>query len=226
MKRIALCLCILTVFLTGCGTPVITLTENERSNIVTYAAGVLLKYNRLADKGMTSAQLPEEEETEDTTTEEDVAGETDAGETTETYAPTQGAVDIADVLELSGLDIEYESISYKDTFSEGDYFNMSASSGNTYQVLTIKLTNNTSSKVSVDILNQSPTITYDINGESYKAMTTVLTDDFHNMQTSVAAGKSKTAVLITEVSQGDEKDPESVILYATINGTKGCVTLL
>ncbi|MCR5784041.1 MAG: DUF4352 domain-containing protein [Eubacterium sp.] len=233
MKRIALVFCILTVFIAGCGTPVITLTEDERSTIVTYASGVLLKYNRAADKGLTSATLSEEEETteeksaEETATDEEETTDASSESSEETsYAPDSDAVAIEEVLELNGLDIEYDSISYMQTFSEGDYFDMSAASGNTYQVLTIKLTNNTSSKISVDILNQNPTLTYEINGESYKAMTTVLSEDFHNMQTSVAAGKSKTAVLITEVSEDDSIDAESIILYATVNGTKGCVTLL
>ncbi len=232
MKKSIILTCALALCLTGCGTPVISLTEDENDQIVSYAAETLLKYNSKASHGLTYAQLPEETVAEEETAEEsdaenDTTIDIDAAEQDSVhYAPDSSAVDMSQVLDLGGCSFEFVGVSSTDTLTEGDYFDMTAPSGYVYQVLTVRVANHGSSDAALDLRGQSAKFTYDLDGTSFKGVTTVLSDDLANLQTTIGAGDSLTAKIVSQVkSDNAVSEPESVILYCTVNDIKGYVTL-
>ena len=232
MKKIAIAMCAVMVCLTGCGSQVITLTEDESNQIVTYAADVLLKYNGAAAHGINSTTLADEEQTDTAAdTSQDTTNTSEESDSTsdtsgQTYTQDSSAVSLSEVLNLEGCTVEYVSLTSADSLTEGDYFDMLPQSGDVYQVLTVRIVNNTGSDVSLDFSSQSPQFTYEINGQTYKAARTVLSDDLANMQTTIKSGDSQKAVLVTEVSEGSILEPESIFLYCLVNDIKGYVTLL
>ena len=64
---------------TGCGDPMVSLTEDEEAIVVNYSAGILAKHNSFQQEGMT-ALYPEEEE----------LSEEEVEEPDETEEPTEG----------------------------------------------------------------------------------------------------------------------------------------
>ena len=62
MKKIFAILLLATVFVSGCGTPLIDLTAAESQRIVSYASYVLMKHNDAALKGIVKVPVVQEEE--------------------------------------------------------------------------------------------------------------------------------------------------------------------
>ncbi len=207
MKKMALLLCLSTIFLTGCGTSLITLTDSESELIISYASYVLLKYNAKAVHGLTDADLEDtaDETTEETTQEEtqtadasgDVSTENSTGTSTE-----ESTASLDEVLDLSGCSISYVSSEIADDYMEEELFLATPSSGCCYLVLTFSITNQTGNTVSVDTLSQLPSFQVLVGDSSYTASRTVLSNDLANIDEDIAAGDSTDAVLLVEVPEG------------------------
>ena len=228
MKRAMLALCAMCLFLTGCGTKLITLTEEEEDQIVSYASLALLKYNYHAAKGITNAkpevpEKPEDDEEEEEEQDLEESGDASAAAVTEedTAIPT---VAFDEALDLSGCALTYDKGEFATEYSEGNYFTMSPTgAGNIYLVLNFVLSNDTKKDAEVDVLSQMPSFSVDMGETNADSVSTVLSADLSNIKETIKAGESKNVVVLFEVPDGTGDVPKSMTV--TVDGRQGTMEL-
>ncbi|MCR4842611.1 MAG: hypothetical protein K5840_05065 [Eubacterium sp.] len=235
MKKLALLVCVGILFLSGCGTPLIELTDEENREIVSYASYILLKYNGAAAKGVTgvsvSGDAQETEETEESETQEveeqmdETAASAETGDASEADS-TSAAVtkSILDVLNLGGCTLSYSDESVVEDYTEGTYFSMTPSSGNDFLIVKMKLENNTGNSVTVDVPAQGLTFSAVIGGSEEDAMITVLSGDLANIKEDIDDGSSKEVLLFFEIPSGST-DKATQIIATAGDGTKGALEI-
>lgn len=211
---ILLCFC-----LTGCGTKLYDMTEDERNLITAYAGYVVSMHNTYQKDGIVSTTIiqPEAETTEkesgaspDTETKEsgtekkDAQQKTDAapgqGETQQTE-PQAGPVEVTlaeAVGHGSDLTITFKGCELKNSYSKGAGYSVNAPKGKTYIVAKFAIKNNTDKKVDLDNLSLGPRFRcgYEGSEAQVSAEVTFLEDDFGTYADSIKAGKTKDAVLL------------------------------
>ena len=234
MKKIALFLCVGLLFLSGCGTQLLNLTEDEESQIISYASYILLKYNGAAQKGITDAQIESSDTTEETqkqeaaeepseeeTTSGDAGEQTSSGDASSSAGEEQDSTisDLAidEVLDFSGCSLSYVSCETAEDYTEGTYFSMTPASGCDYLILKFSIANKSDAETNVDLIDQLPMFSAQIDGETYSSLTTVLSGDLANINETIAAGDSLEAVLLFEIPEGSAGAVTSVSVKADGN---------
>lgn len=239
IKLIVLSICISGCF-TGCGNVIADMTENESEQISEYAAAVLLAYDKdyhgrlLSEEEMAKAEEEEAlaqaraeeahriaeqskkdkeqagKETDDNGSAGDGEGQADAKET----------VVLADFLELSGFDVQYDGMSIEDAYPSGTmeltddasaFFSMKAPEGNKLLVVKLRVTNTSAQDQVLDVLSKNVrfTISGDAIGTS-NMLVTMLEDDFSVYSGNVAAGASIQTVLIAQI-KAEQADTVSTL---------------
>lgn len=218
----------------GCGEKPITLTPEEESMIVHYAAHVVSKYNTRQPDGLCHVR-DEEEETElppentesmeEPDTEEEQQGESRGGESSEDPNEQQPVADetltLTEALGLDGISAECTGAEIKASYIEPDYYALDASAGNTFVILHISLTNTTDKDIVCDMLSEQMSFAAVINGGlKAKARTTILLNDLGTYQDTIAAKTSVDTVLFFEVPAEEVASVDSVRLTVEKNGKK------
>ena len=194
----------------------------------------MLKHSPKAPKGITDAQVAEtgdaQEETSQTAQEltsetgdavnrtdstETAQNNTDSGQTaepattdTQTENTVSGAVE--EVVDLSGCVISYDGAEATQDYTEGTYFSMTPDEGNQYIILKYTISNNTTSGITVDVMDQRVSFSATIGGSPADALSTVLPRDLANVNEVIKAGESIQAQIIFEVPEGTEASAENV----------------
>ena len=212
MKKYKRYLCIavavMMLFLTGCGTQLYELTEEEETLIVQSAAYLLAKHNIQQKDGVNGYPLPDsfeeetESESESETESESGNGGNGSGGGSEN-APT--SADMSTLAELIGhkdsLAITYEGSYVSKSYKEGAAYIVDAEAGKTFYVIKIKLTNITGQDVTVNNAAKSPIVKLVSDEVTVKSEVTFLTGDFSTYQGTIGAGKSVETILLFEVSE-------------------------
>lgn len=207
----------------GCGEKPYTLTEQEESIIVNYAAHVVSKYNQRQSDGLsyvapetetkdteeqTETERKTERKTEDTpetstkapseaSTEKTTASEP---EQTSTQTKSEASQILTKALGLEGLTAEYKSAELKDSYEQTGYFSLEASNDDTFLIVHITLENPTDKAIACDMLSKKLTFVATMNGDlSATAKTTLLLNDLGTYKDTIAAGASVDTVLLFEV---------------------------
>ena len=199
---------VMMLFLTGCGTQLYELTEEEETLIVHSAAYLLAKHNIQQKDGVNGYPLPdsfEEESESESEVESEVEtenGGSGSGGGTEN-APTSANMDT--LAELIGhkdsLKITYEGSYVSKSYKEGSAYIVDAEAGKTFYVIKIKLTNITGQDVTVNNAAKSPIVKLVSDEVTVKSEVTFLTGDFSTYQGTIGAGKSVETILLFEVSE-------------------------
>ena len=219
MKRACKLLCgiMAAALLTGCGSTMPDLTQEETDLISEYAVGVLLKYDKYH-----SGRLVD---TTDYETAEDVA-QTEEPEVAEQPEEEEVPVDDAEVVDVSqdeetiaipatieeyyGLqDFTFQYTGYElaqsyppDADENNVFFSMDATEG--MQLLVLKFTafNTGSFDQTLNMLERGARFRVSVNGESSKgALATMLLNDMQTYNDMVPAGNMVELVSIVEVPQ-------------------------
>lgn len=212
MKRekivLAVLFCAMVLVTGGCGEKPISLTNEEESIIVYYAAHVVSKYNTRQPDGVTYVppeELQEETETEEVTDTQEQGTETElqGSEAAEGTAPTQPEIEtvsLTEALGLEGITAEYAGAELKSSYTEEEYVSFNAASGYIYLAVSINLKNTTDAEVNCDMLTKKISIQATVNGEQKAvAKTTVLLNDLGTYQDKIAAGETVSTILLFEV---------------------------
>lgn len=218
----------LSIFFTGCGTDMVSLTEEEENVIAAYASGAVAKANKYQLKGLT--YLSEEEEVgEDVTAEEPEQenaaseGQITVGEATAENTGQESPANTAtltEVLNIPSVTAEYQGYQVKDNYMEGDYFALNAEPGNTYLILSIRLTNTSGEPIDCSILEQNLGISLLINGESVgRAMATILLNDFSTYVKTLEASAGEDTILIFEIPKEAVEDIQTLSIDIEASGT-------
>lgn len=219
MKRACKLLCgiMAAVLLSGCGSTMPDLTQEETDLISEYAVGVLLKYDKHH-----SGRLVD---TTDYETAEDVA-KTEEQEETEQPEPEEVPVDDTEVVDVSqdeetiaipatieeyyGLqDFTFQYTGYElaqnyppDAGGNDVFFAMDATEGMQLLVLRFMAFNTSSSDQTLNMLDREARFRVSVNGESSKgALATMLLNDMQTYDDVVPAGSAVELVSIVEVPQ-------------------------
>lgn len=219
MRKVCAFLCSIAaaVLMTGCGSAMPNLTQEETNLISEYAVGVLLKYDknyssRLVDTteyDIVEAETPEEipeEQPEDTPDQEEVA----ANDTEVIDISQDEAVVPATIEEYYGIqDFTFQYTGYElvknyppATSDNNFFFAMDATDGMQLLVLKFVAVNNSNSDQTLDMLEHGARFRVSVNGESSKgALATMLLDDMQTYNDVVPAGSGVELVSIIEIPQ-------------------------
>ena len=242
-KRIKIMASVLTVatVMTGCGTKIYDMTDEEQQLIVNYSAYALSKHNIYQPDGMTSATEAETEEqdtsaaeTETETADEKTSEKTDTGhengnsgqsqQTAQETKPTMQTVSLAQAIGYDGLSVSYAGLTTEETYKEGSYYSMEAGAGNTYAVLKFTLSNTTGTDMNVDLFTNTGKYRAAFSGgKEYEAEGSFLTYALNTFQGTIAAGQSVDVVLLFKVPQNTVCD--SVTMSVEKDNVKNLIAL-
>lgn len=231
--------------MTGCGTKIYDMTDEEQQLIVNYSAYALSKHNIYQPDGMTSATESETEEQDTSATEtetetadgkisEKTSEKTDTGQengnsgqsqqTAQETKPTMQTVSLAQAIGYEGLSVSYAGMTTQETYKEGSYYSMEAGAGNTYAVLKFTLSNTTGADMNVDLFTNTGKYRAAFSGgKEYEAEGSFLTYALNTFQGTIAAGQSVDVVLLFKVPQDTVCD--SVTMSVEKDNVKNLIAL-
>ncbi len=127
----------------------------------------------------------------------------------------------------NGLYLTYTGYYVTTSYPQDDAsFVITADTGKKLLVLGFKITNETNSAVTLDMVSTNPHFQILVNGENigYTGVT-ILENDLSSFYGTIAAGEKKSLVLVKQISETDSKNIDSLGMIASINGTEQTVTL-
>ena len=195
-----------------------TLKEEDNAIIAQYIAGSVLKYDTYYTDGLVYAyqrppadgtaavdtvqtdKLSDKEDytnkvikAEDTTK---VENSTSNEEVKETYSK------LSDIYKNKNLRVDYKKYTTTTSYT-GDYseqaFNVEAKPGNQLVILEFKIKNSSKNKQAINLIRSGITYELKVGEEVYYPILSIVSNDIQQFNSTIAAGKSKNAVLIFEV---------------------------
>lgn len=208
----------------GCGAALPNLTEEEYEMVAEFAAGELMKYNKLNEGRIVSdetidEQLAKEAQFRKNTEEylEKVAQEEkekqneqkpESGDSaaSDTQADMTASADIASFVGMNPVAVTYTGMeicdSYPQSSMEEYYFAMDATKGKKLVILKFQLTNPTEADAEVDVLGSGTGFWVSLDGkEGVSILATMLPNDFASYKGTVTAGESQETVLVLELPE-------------------------
>ena len=236
MRRVGAFLCGITaaILMTGCGSVMPDLTEEETEIISEYAAGVLLKYDRVHGGRLMSeaeyemeenkkaereaaASAAEQQNEEENAAEESAASDTevvDVSQDAEVVVPST----IEEYYDIQDITFQYTGYELTDSYpsdSEEDnvFFAMDATEGMQLLVLKFTATNVSSADQTLDMIGYGVRFKVSVNGGSGEnVLSTMLLNDMQNYKRVITAGTGTELVSIVEVPQATTVESIDFIL--------------
>ena len=236
MRRVGAFLCGITaaILMTGCGSVMPDLTEEETEIISEYAAGVLLKYDRVHGGRLMSeaeyemeenkkaereaaASAAEQQNEEENAAEESAASDTevvDVSQDEEEVVPST----IEEYYDIQDITFQYTGYELTDSYpsdSEEDnvFFAMDATEGMQLLVLKFTATNVSSADQTLDMIGYGVRFKVSVNGGSGEnVLSTMLLNDMQNYKGVISAGTGTELVSIVEVPQATTVESIDFIL--------------
>lgn len=230
MKRACKLLCgiMAAALLTGCGSAMPELTQEETDLISEYAVGVLLKYDkyhssRLVDTAAydtVEEEAPAEEPEEPAQTEpeeEAPVDDTPVVDVSQEQEPVVPATieEYYNVPDFTFQYTGYELVQNYPPETDGDdlFFAMDATDGMQLLVLKFTATNTSASDQTLNMLGCGARFRVSVNGESSQgALATMLLNDMQTYDEVVPAGSAVELVSIVEVPQSSAIDTIEFVL--------------
>jgi hypothetical protein len=251
IKRFCLLISIMSFSLmfTGCGEPLYAMTEEEEAIITAYASKAVSKFNKNQTIGIANARVrtgeldedysPDEEEEEEATeaTEGEEQVEIDP-ETGEPIAPAEGEAEgeasedssadggysFTDAMNIEGVEFTCSEFDVTPEYKTKSFL-LEKVSGKKYLVLSITAKN--TSKSSVDFSKYADrSYSLSLNGgEKTKTEFTPLGNDLNNYDGLLAAGDTKSLVLVFLFSDSSVENITSLELFVTSEDTTRGTTI-
>lgn len=243
-------LAISMMFMTGCGEPMLEMTDEERSIIVNYAAHVVSKYNNYQGEGMTyvskeekerlanenkeqeNEQQPEEEEPSVAELPQEEIPGTEPQPQEQPQNTEQPSEEVASVTLQQALGFgeaiqaTYNGYDVMPNYVEGDYYALDADAGKTFLIMHIDLTNQTAEAMNCNLLAAGPVFTLTVNdGYKVNAETTILLDDLGTFSADLQVGETASTVLLFQISEEQVAKIEKIGLQVYINNEKFDINL-
>lgn len=221
-----LCGIMAAALLTGCGSVMPELTQEETDLISEYAVGVLLKYDKYHSSRLVDTAAYEPEEAQEEEPEEPVPAEPEE----ETPVEDTQVVDVSQseaaavpstIEEYYGIpDFTFQYTGYElarnypPDAEEGNlFFAMDATEGMQLLVLKFMATNTSSSDQRLSMLGYGARFRVSLNGGSSQgALATMLLNDMQTYDETVPAGSGVELVSIVEVPQSSPIDTIEFVL--------------
>jgi|GEM_PF-54760 len=221
---------VLGATLTGCGTPLYSMTDEEYNLVVAYAAESVSKFNVYQNDGVVvidPEELEDEEETEsetEETTENSGNTQIRPGEgDTENSEATGDAVTITEALGLpSSISYTYKGKEVADHYSE-PAGSVTADSGKTFVILTFTL--EATEDTDIDLFSMSPRFTLKANGKETTQKVSLLTTDLATYIGTVKGQSSQDVVILFEMSEDDANNVSDFTLEVTVDSKTSLIKL-
>ena len=227
MKKYKRYLCIVVavmmLFLTGCGTELYELTEEEETLIVQSAAYLLAKHNIQQKDGVNGYPLPdsfEEDESESGSNTENGSGNGDS------TMPIDEMIYLAELIgHKDSLKIRYEGSYVSKNYKEGAAYIVDAQAGKTFYVVKLKMTNISGQEVVVNNAGNSPVVKLVSDAVTVRSEVTFLTSDFSTYQGKLGVGQSVDTILLFEVTESIADKISTPTLQITIGKSTKTIKL-
>lgn len=218
------------LLISGCGTQMYELTEDEETLITQYAAYAIGKHNIRQKDGMTSDKPQEEDTTkkeqkpqedskgqQDTQAASESGGEQGSGENLSNYPE----VSLADALGCdTSLKITYKGYKVFDAYKEGNYFSVNAGEGNTLLVMNFVITNSGKKTVKYDTSSLKNTFYGMFDGSNrIGEKMTFSNKELSSSTVKLKAGKKTSAVMLFEIAKDTASSITNETLLVEIDGT-------
>lgn len=204
-RYLSIAVAVMMLFLTGCGTELYELTEEEETLIVHSAAYLLAKHNIQQKDGANGYPLPdsfEEEESESESESEYDEGEGSSGTESDKPKPSEDMISLAELIgHKDSLKVTFEGSKITNSYMEGEAYLVNAQAGKIFYVMKLKLTNITGQDVTVNNAAKSPMVKLVSDVVTVKSEVTFLMSDFSTYQGTISAGESVETILLFEVSK-------------------------
>ena len=237
-----------SLLFTACGEPLYTMTEEEEAVITAYASKTVSKFNKNQTTGIANARVKagelddeyepdeaESEEAEEVIDEENTeveydpeTGEPIVTDETEEGTTEEGSEDagysMTDAIEIPGVEFTCSEFDVTSDYKTNNFV-LQQVSGKKYVVLSIEAKNTSDS--SVNFSNYTGrTYNLSLNGGA-KASTqyTPLSNDLANYDGILAAGESKSFILVFLFSDSSVENISSLELFITSDGTTRGTTI-
>ena len=214
MIKRRLCAIVLTsMLLTGCQST--DLTKSESGQIAEYIAYSLLKYNDSPEMLVTKTEAADKSKEPIEVSKEPVEQEKLDSNTAQTSSPASSADVKADKESISAgtlfgssdfqLSVRKKGLyqSYPKN-SSSTYFSLTAQSGKKLLVLDVTVKNSGSSKRTFKTADAG--LEYSLNGNSAKALVTLLKNDIHFIKQEIKSGAKSKAIIVFEVDKNIKMD--------------------
>ncbi len=218
--KVTAALLLAAITMTGCGTKLYEMTDEEQQLVAEYSAYALSKYNVYQKDGMTSAKEEENtSETEQSETETESEADTQTGGASGTTKPasdtqTAAAVSLADAIGYKDLNVTYTGVTKTDTYKEGSYYSMEAGKGKNYAVMKFTICNPTGADVDVDLFTNARTYTARFSdGKDYPAEGSFLTYSLTTYQGTLKPQESVDVVLLFKIPEDTACDDVSMSVF-------------
>ncbi len=218
--KVTAALLLAAITMTGCGTKLYEMTDEEQQLVAEYSAYALSKYNVYQKDGMTSAKEEENtSETEQSETETESEADTQTGGASGTTKPasdaqTAAAVSLADAIGYKDLNVTYTGVTKTDTYKEGSYYSMEAGKGRNYAVMKFTISNPTGADVDVDLFTNARTYTARFSdGKDYPAEGSFLTYSLTTYQGTLKPQESVDVVLLFKIPEDTACDDVSMSVF-------------
>ena len=246
IKRFNLLILIMcfSLFSTGCGEELYEMTEDEESIIVLYASKAVSKFNENQTIGIANARVrdgeldDESEEASDST--EDNADESEVDSTTGEQISSDGTsqedgedssaesedsgYSFTNAVDIPGVEFTCSEFDVTEEYKTSNFV-LTKVSGKQYLVLSITAENTSDS--SVDFSNYTDrTYSLSLNGsEKSSTQYTPLSNDLANYDGILAAGETKSFILVFLFINSSVENISSLELYVTSEGTTRGTTI-
>lgn len=218
--KVTAALLLVAITMTGCGTKLYEMTDEEQQLVAEYSAYALSKYNVYQKDGMTSAKEEENtSETEQSETETESESDIQTGGASGTTMPasdaqTAAAVSLADAIGYKDLNVTYTGVTKTDTYKEGSHYSMEAGKGKNYAVMKFTISNPTGAAVDVDLFTNARTYTARFSdGKDYPAEGSFLTYSLTTYQGTLKPQESVDVVLLFKIPEDTACDDVSMSVF-------------
>ena len=222
-RYLAIGIVAMSLLLSGCGTELYELTEDEEAIIVNYAAYILAKHNVYQQDGISNVYIEDVEsevESEDTQTEQPEDTQKPSSDNTEgdTDKPANNTVSIADAIELPvGLTISYMKSTIMNHVKEGEGYSVDAGEGFTFYVMTFKIENTTNQDITIDNTAIHPVFKLSSGSINTRSSVSFLSADLSTYQNTIGAGESVETMLLFKVNVDDAEKISNPTLQIMID---------
>lgn len=233
MKKFGVVLIIASMLLTGC-VSTYKLTEEESDIVAAYAAYVVLKHDKKFNDTLVNIPQNTEEtssletnnaQIEPDSNKENSESENIDSETTE-MAETEETVPFATALGIEGIQIDYLDFETGNTYAEGNALAKSSNTDASLLVMHFSVTNISAEDKTLDILSLNPSFEVRINKKTtINIQPTILLSDLGTYKSTIVAGETVQAVLVSEAQAQELESVDSLELWITIGDKKTKVDL-
>ncbi|MQN00548.1 MAG: hypothetical protein DUD27_06045 [Lachnospiraceae bacterium] len=208
----------MSVMLSGCGLQSNELKGDEQDQIAAYCAQVVSKYDKSTKTGLTpvasskdSTSTSKQQSSDTSKKSTQASGNSSSAKNSTTDSEkTPITKTFTEAIGIKGLSLLYRDAKVGGGYSQSDVYDLSPDKGNELLVVRLKMINNTSKNLKVDISSANLKFKAAYGNQTSDADMTLLLNDLTTYQGTIAAGKGRNMVMLFQFPKGTVKDTSKV----------------